>query len=303
MKILISDPIAEEGKELLKTRGFEVDEKTGLTEDELVLIIPHYDGIIVRSATRVTRRVIEAATNLKVIGRAGVGLDNIDLDAAKERDIRVFNAPGGTTISVAELTMGMIIACTRSIPEATLSIKSGKWEKKKFVGRELYGKTLGIVGLGRIGKAVAERALAFGMRVIAYDIVPQEFRGIQMVTFEELLKEADIITLHIPISPTTRYLISDENIKKMKDGVVIINCARGGLVNEEALARALKSGKVSCAALDTYEKEPPSGSPITEFPNVVLTPHIGGQTREGQVRASVEIAKKVADFLISMENA
>lgn len=303
MKILISDPIAEEGINLLQKKGFDITVKPGMSEEELIKTIPAFDGIIVRSATHVTKRVIEAAANLKVIGRAGVGLDNIDLDAAREKGISVFNVPGVTTISVAELTIGMIISCLRSIPEATLSIKSGKWEKKRFRGKELYGKTLGIIGLGRIGKAVAERALAFGMRVIAYDIVPQESKGVSMVSLDELFQESDVISLHIPISTETRYLISEESIKKMKDGVVIINCARGGLVDEDALSSAMKSGKVSSVALDTYEKEPPMGSPLLEFPNVVLTPHIGGQTEEGQARASVEIAEKIIDFFLSKENA
>ncbi len=303
MKILISDPIAEPGVELLRERGFEVVVKTGLSEEKLASLIPPFEGIIVRSATRVTRKVIEAAQNLKVIGRAGVGLDNIDLEAARERGIKVLNSPGSTTISVAELTMGMIISCFRSIPEATLSLKSGKWEKKRFMGREIYGKTLGIIGLGRIGSEVAKRAIAFGMKVIAYDTAEKELPGVEMVSLDRLYREADVISLHLPISPSTRHLISEESLQKMKDGVVLVNCARGGLIDEEALARALKSGKVSCVALDTFEKEPPIGSPILEFPNVVLTPHIGGQTYEGQVRASLEIAKKVADFLLSPENA
>ncbi len=297
MKVLITDPIAKEGVEILKREGFQVDEKPGIPKEELIATIPEYDAIIVRSATKVTREVIEAAKKLRVIGRAGVGLDNIDREAAKERGIKVLNTPEATSISVAELSLAMMFANARPLVEGTTSLKQGKWEKKRLKGFELYGKTLGIIGIGRIGKELAKRAKALGMRVIAYDPYVSSSDVAELTTLDNLLKESDFISIHTPLTDETRHLISREEFEKMKDGVVLINCARGGIVDEDALYEALKSGKVKSAGIDVYEKEPPIGNRLLELENVVLTPHIGAQTSEGQKRAGIGIAELVRDTL------
>jgi D-3-phosphoglycerate dehydrogenase len=297
MKILVSDPIAEEGIEKLRGAGFEVDVKTSLAPEELVKTIPEYDGLIVRSATKVTREVIEAGKELKAIGRAGIGLDNIDLEAAKERGIKVLNTPGATTISVAELTLGHILALARHIPQATASLKAGKWEKKKFMGTELYGKALGIIGIGKIGREVAKRASAFGMDLVACDpyVREEEVRhlGLKLLPLEDLLPYSDYITIHVPLIPETRHLLSEREFGMMKEGVRLINCARGGVVDEQALYDALVSGKVAGAALDVFEEEPPKDNPLLKLDNVIATPHLGAQALEGQVRSGVEIAEKM----------
>ena len=297
MKVLITDPIAKEGVEILKREGFQVDEKPGIPKEELIATIPEYDAIIVRSATKVTREVIEAAKKLRVIGRAGVGLDNIDREAAKERGIKVLNTPEATSISVAELSLAMMFANARPLVEGTTSLKQGKWEKKRLKGFELYGKTLGIIGIGRIGKELAKRAKALGMRVLAYDPYVSSSDVAELTTLDNLLKESDFISIHTPLTDETRHLISREEFEKMKDGVVLINCARGGIVDEDALYEALKSGKVKSAGIDVYEKEPPIGNRLLELENVVLTPHIGAQTSEGQKRAGIGIAELVRDTL------
>jgi len=297
MKILVSDPIAEEGLERLRQAGFEVDVKTGLTPEELQAIIPEYAGLIVRSATEVTREVIAAAKELRAIGRAGIGLDNIDLEAARERGIKVLNTPGATTISVAELTLGHMLALARQIPQATASLKAGKWEKKRFMGTELHGKTLGIIGIGRIGREVAKRAAAFGMDLVAYDPYVREAEvrglGVKLLPLEDLLPYSDWITIHVPLTPETRHLLGEREFRMMKDGVRLINCARGGVVDEKALYEALVSGKVAGAALDVFEEEPPKDNPLLELDNVIATPHLGASAKEGQVRSGVEIAEKV----------
>jgi D-3-phosphoglycerate dehydrogenase len=263
MKILISDKLAEEGIKVLKeVSEFKVDVKTELKPEELKKIIKDYDAIIVRSATKVTGEVIQAAESLRVIGRAGVGLDNVDLPAATEKGIVVMNAPAGNTISTCEHTMSMLIAMARSIPQANLSLKQGEWKRSKFMGIELYKKTLGIIGLGRIGAEVAKRALSFGMKVVAYDpYLSKEVGkglGIEMVELEALLKMSDFITVHTPLTETTRHIISDKEFALMKDGVRVINCARGGIIDEAALIKAIKQGKLAGASLDVFEKEPPS---------------------------------------------
>ncbi|OPX17791.1 phosphoglycerate dehydrogenase [candidate division WOR-3 bacterium 4484_100] len=297
MKILISDPIAEQGIKILKDAGFEVVEKTGLSPDELAEIIPEYNGIIVRSATKVTRKVIEAAKNLRVIGRAGIGLDNIDLQAAQEKGIKVVNTPTATSISVAELALGMMLSAARRIPQASNSTKAGKWEKKKFKGFELYGKKLGIIGLGRIGTELAKRAQALGMEVLAYDPYVKTSEYAQLVELDTLLKDSDYISLHIPKTEETTHILDKSAFEKMKQDVVIINCARGGVVDEEALYQAITDGKVRIAGIDVYEKEPAKENKLFELEQVIATPHIGAQTKEGQTRAGVQIAEKVKEIL------
>ena len=301
MKVLVSDPIAEEGVQKLREAGFVVDERPGLPPEELLQIIADYDGLIVRSATKVTRQVIEHGVNLKAIGRAGIGLDNIDLEAARERGIKVLNTPGATSISVAELTIGHMLALARHIPQATASLKAGRWEKKKLMGTELYGKTLGIIGLGRIGREVAKRALALGMDLIAYDpyIKEESVRelGVKLLPLDDLLAHADYITIHVPLTPETHHLLGEREFAKMRDGVRIVNCARGGVVDERALYQALVSGKVAGAALDVFEEEPPKDNPLLQLENVIATPHLGASTVEGQRRAGVEIAEKMIEAL------
>ncbi|MBU1614012.1 phosphoglycerate dehydrogenase [bacterium] len=302
MKVLVSDPLNKEGMAILEeAEGIEVVEKTGLSEDELIKEIKDYQGIIVRSGTTVTRPIIEAAANLKVIGRAGSGVDNVDVKAATSRGIVVMNVPGGNTIAVVELTMGLLVCLARSIPAADTSLKSGLWERKKFQGSELYGKTLGIIGLGWIGSGVALRARAFEMKVIGFDPYVNEEKargiGVELVSLDKIYKESDYITIHTPLSKETTHLIGREEIDRMKDGVRIINCARGGVVDEEALISGLRNGKVAGCALDTYETEPPLGSPLLTMSNCITLPHIGAQAKEAQVRVAVEMAKQVVDFL------
>lgn len=297
MKVLVSDPIATEGVQILKDAGFEVVEKTGLPPEELAKVIPGFDGIIVRSATKVTKEVIEAADSLKVIGRAGIGLDNVDRETAKQKGIKVVNTPTATSISVAELALGMMFAAARGIAQATVSTKAGKWEKKKFKGFELYGKKLGIIGIGRIGTEVAKRAKTLGMNVVAYDPQVKSNEYAQMVDLDTLLKNSDYITLHIPKTNETTHMLNKAAFDKMKDGVVVINCARGGVVDEQALYDAIKAGKVRMAGVDVYESEPAKENKLFELDQVILTPHIGAQTKEGQTRAGTQIAELVRDAL------
>jgi len=297
MKVLISDPIAKEAIEILKSAGIEPIEQTGLAPEDLIKVIPDYDGIIVRSATKVTKDVIEAGKNLKVIGRAGVGLDNVDRNAAKEKNIKVVNTPAATSISVAELALGMMFSAARRIPQATASTKAGKWEKKKFKGFELYGKTLGIIGVGRIGTELAKRATAMGMKVLAYDPYVKTHEQAQIADLDTLFKESDYISLHIPKTDETAHILNKAAFDKMKDGVVIINCARGGVVDEDALFDAVKGGKVRIAAMDVYESEPAKEHKLFDLEEAIVTPHIGAQTAEGQLRAGVQIAELVRDAL------
>jgi len=301
VSVLVCDPVAPEAVQMLRDAGFVVDIKTSMTPEELIQTVERYDAMIVRSATKVTASVIEAGRNLKVIARGGVGLDNIDVQTAKKRGITVINTPGASAVSVAELTMGHMLAISRFIPQASASMSSGKWEKKKFLGVELYRKTLGIIGIGRIGREVAKRALGFEMSVIAFDpYVSQPAIGglqVKMVSLDELLGQSDYITVHVPLSDETRYILDAPQFAKMKDGVRIINCARGGVVNEAALIEALKSGKVAFAALDVFEKEPPVDSELLRLPNVSLTPHIGASTRDGQYRVGLEVADKLVKLL------
>ncbi len=298
MKVLVAEKIAPSGIEMLKQQ-FEVDVKTDLTPEQLVAEIPAYDALIVRSATKATREVIEAGTNLKIIGRAGVGVDNVDVQAATERGIIVCNAPTSNIVSAAEQTMALILAAARNIPQANASMKLGKWERSKFTGAELYEKTLAIFGLGRIGSLVAERARSFGMRLIGYDPYTTAERanamGVELFEkVEDILPQADFITVHLPKTKETIGMFGPEQFAMMKDGVRLVNTARGGIYQVDALADALRSGKVASAAIDVFEVEPSTDSPLIEFDNAVLTPHLGASTEEAQDRAGEQIAEFVA---------
>ena len=302
MKVLISDSISTKGVEILKKAGLDVDVKTGMKPEELVAVIGDYHGLAVRSATKVTAKIIDAATNLRVIGRAGSGLDNVDLTAATKKGIVVMNAPGGNTITTAEHTFSLMCAMARQIPQATASMREGKWEKKRFMGVELFNKTLGIIGIGNIGSQVARRAQAFVMNVIAYDPFLSEEKakdmGVEKVDLEELYRRSDFITIHTPITAETRNMINKDTIKIMKNGVRIINCARGGIVNEKDLYDALVEGKVAGAALDVFEKEPTENNPLLTLDSVISTPHLGAATKEAQENVAIAIAEQIADYLV-----
>lgn len=302
MKVLVSDNISPKGVEILKNAGLDVDVKTGLRPEDLKREIGIYDALIVRSATKVTADVIEVAHNLKVVGRAGSGLDNVDKNAATKRGIVLMNTPGGNTITTAEHAVALMLSMARQIPQATASMKQGKWEKKKFRGVELYNKTIGIMGLGNIGAHVARIAQGLGMHVITYDPFLSEEKakklGVNVVTFDELIGNADFITIHTPLTKETRGCINRESIAKMRDGVRIINAARGGIVDEASLHEALTSGKVAAAAFDVFEKEPPEGSPLLELDNMITTPHLGASTDEAQENVAVAVAEQIVDYLI-----
>ena len=303
MKILVADRLEKDGLALLKKeRSVRVDIKLGLTPAELEKVIPDYDAVIVRSATRLTKEIIEAAHHLKVIGRAGVGVDNVDLDAATKRGIIVMNTPEGNTTATAEHTMALLLAVARKVPQAYVSLKEGKWRREEFLGTELHGKTLGIIGLGRIGREVARRAAqGFGMKVIAYDPFISEESvkalGVSFCELKKLFKDADFITIHTPLTPEAKHLLNREAFALMKTGVRIVNCARGGLVDEKALLEAIRSGKVAGVALDVFEKEPPGKHPLLKCPEVVATPHLGAATREAQENVSVAVVQQVIDAL------
>ncbi|MDD2653837.1 MAG: phosphoglycerate dehydrogenase [Candidatus Omnitrophica bacterium] len=303
MKVLISDKLSDEGVQILKKeKELEVDIKTELKPEELKQIIKDYDALVVRSGTKATKEIINAAAKLKVIGRAGVGLDNVDLEAATARGIIVMNTPGGNTISTAEHTMSMILALSRSIPQACASLKAGEWKRSKFMGTELYNKVLGVVGLGRIGTEVAKRSLSFGMKVIAYDpfisLEVAKQMGVEVMELKDVLSKADYITIHTPLSDETKHLISDKEFALMKPTAKIINCARGGIIDEGALAKALETKKIAGAAVDVFENEPPTGSPLLKLENIVITPHLGASTEEAQVNVAIEIAEAVRDALL-----
>jgi D-3-phosphoglycerate dehydrogenase len=302
MKVLVSDNISPKGVEILRKAGLEVDVKTGMKPEELKACIGEYHGLIIRSATKVTAEIIDAAVNLKVVGRAGSGLDNVDKTAASKKGIVVMNTPGGNTITTAEHSIAMLFSVARLIPQATASMKAGKWEKKKFMGVELFNKTLGILGLGNIGTQVAKRAQGLEMNVIAYDPFLSEDKaktlGIRKVSLDELFAHSDFITVHTPMTPETKGVINAKTISRMKDGVRIINCARGGIVNEQDLYEALKSGKVAGAALDVFEKEPPVNNPLLTLENVVCTPHLGASTEEAQENVALAVAEQVVDYLL-----
>jgi D-3-phosphoglycerate dehydrogenase len=303
MKVLISDNLAPIGEQILKDSGLEVDNKAGLTPEELKKIIPEYDGLIIRSATQVTSDVIESAPNLKVVGRAGIGLDNVDVVGASKHGIVVMNAPDGNATTAAEHAIAMMVSLSRNIPQATSSMKEGKWEKKKFMGRELTGKTLGIIGIGRIGSIVADRAMGLKMNVIAYDPhMPEELvkkLGVELMSIDDVCKKADYISVHVPMTKDTKHLISTARFKAMKKDAMFIDCARGGVVDEEALYKALTSGEIAGAALDVFAVEPTTNEncPLLGLDNFICTPHLGASTSEAQENVAVAIAKQVGEYL------
>jgi D-3-phosphoglycerate dehydrogenase/(S)-sulfolactate dehydrogenase len=305
-RVLVSDDLSADGVEIMRKSGLQVDVKVGLKPDELERIIGDYDGLAVRSATKVTARLLEKATRLKVVGRAGVGVDNVDLEAATRRGVVVMNTPGGSSVTVAELTVAHMLALARHVAQATASVKGGRWEKKKFQGRELAGKTLGVVGIGNIGSIVVDRCRAMKMRVIAYDpFISAEAAaklGVTQVTLDELWPQADVISLHVPLTEQTRNLVSAEVLARMKRGALLVNCARGGLVDERALAGALASGQLGGAALDVFEKEPPpQDHPLFALDGFTCTPHLGASTEEAQAAVAVAVAEQLAAYLATGE--
>jgi len=303
VKVLISDKMSPKAAETFRERGIEVDEKPGLDKDELRDIIGEYDGIAVRSATKISPKLLEAADNLKVIGRAGIGIDNIDLPAATARGVVVMNTPFGNSITTAEHAIAMMLSLARNIPPASASIHDGRWEKSEFMGVELAGKTLGIIGCGNIGSIVADRAQGLKMKVIAFDPYLSHERaeeiGVGKVELEELFRRADIVSLHTPLTEKTRNVVDREAIAAMKPGVRIVNCARGGLVDEAALKDALDSGHVAGAALDVFAEEPPENNPLLGHPRLVATPHLGASTTEAQVNVAIQIAEQMSDYLLT----
>ncbi len=302
-KVLISDKLSPAAVEIFRTRGIEVDLKPGLSPADLRAVIGEYDGLAIRSATKVTKELLDAAPNLKVVGRAGIGVDNVDVKSATARGVVVMNTPLGNTITTAEHAIAMMFALARQIPEASASTKSGKWEKNRFMGVELSGKTLGLIGCGNIGSIVANRAIGLHMKVISYDPYLSEKRaldlGVEKVELDALLARADFITLHVPMTEATRNILSREALAKTRKGVRIINCARGGLVDEAALAEAIVSGHVAGAALDVFETEPAKESPLFGLENVVCTPHLGAATAEAQENVALQVAEQMSDFLLT----
>jgi D-3-phosphoglycerate dehydrogenase len=300
-RILVCDPIAEDGIALLQKFGAEVDVRTGLPPDELRPAVDGYDALIVRSETRLTREIIEAAGSLKVIGRAGIGVDNIDLDAATEKGVVVVNAPTGNIVSAAEHAIALMMALARHIPDANASLKGGRWERGRFRGLEVRGKTLGIVGLGQVGSEVARRARGLEMRVLAHDpFVPEERArslGVELVPFKEVLKESDFLTVHTTLTEGTRHLVGEEELRQMKPTARIINTARGGIVDEAALEAALNEGRLAGAALDVFEKEPLTSHPLFANERIVVTPHLGASTAEAQERVAVDVAGQIIAVL------
>ena len=299
-RILISDPIDPEGIEFLRAQA-DVDIKKGLGTQELIEILGDYDALIVRSETQVTREVVQAGKRLQVIGRAGIGVDNIDLDSATSRGIAVVNAPTGNTIAAVEHTMALMLALARNVPKAHHSLEQGHWSRSAFMGIEVRNKTLGIIGLGRVGSEVAKRAQSFAMHILAYDpfVTPDFSRilGVELVELDTLLAESDFVTIHLPLTQSTRHIIGERELASMKTGSRLINVARGGLVDEEALLKALDEGKLAGAALDVFSKEPAEGNPLVKHPNVVATPHLGASTREAQREVAVEVAQQVIGVL------
>ncbi len=296
MKILVCDKTEKEAIEQMRKAGLQVDVRDDVTPEDLPKVLPGYDGMVVRSRTKVRQPLIDVCPNLKVIVRGGVGLDTIDADYAKSKGITVMNTPMASSASVAELTIGYMFALARSTFQAATSVKSEKWEKKLFEGDEIGGKTLGLVGVGNIGKEVARRAKALGMTVAAYDPYVKSADGVKMVTLDELLGQSDYISLHLPKTKESAGLIGKDQFAKMKNGVRIVNCARGGIIDENALYDALVSGKVAGAALDVYAEEPPTDWKLVKLPNVICSPHIGAATKEAQGRVGAEVAQKLIDF-------
>jgi D-3-phosphoglycerate dehydrogenase len=301
-RVLIADQLSPAAVDIFRERGLETDVKVGLSKDELEKIIADYDGLAVRSATKVTEKVIAAAAKLKVVGRAGIGVDNIDVKAATAKGIIVMNTPFGNSITTAEHALSLMMALARQIPEADRSTQAGKWEKSKFLGVELSAKTLGVIGCGNIGSIVADRAIGLKMKVVAYDPFLSAERavalGVEKVELDDLLRRADFISLHTPLTDKTRNIIDAAALKKAKKGVRIVNCARGGLVDERAIAQALKMGQVAGAAFDVFEVEPAKDSPLFGLANVICTPHLGAATSEAQENVALQVAEQMADYLL-----
>jgi D-3-phosphoglycerate dehydrogenase / 2-oxoglutarate reductase len=301
-KVLISDDLSPAAIAIFKERGVEVDVKVGLPKDEFERVIGGYDGLAVRSATKVTEKVIAAATRLKVVGRAGIGVDNVDVKAATAKGIIVMNTPFGNSITTAEHAVSLMLALARQIPQANASTQAGKWEKSKFLGVEVYGKTLGVIGCGNIGSIVADRAIGLRMKVVAYDPFLSAERaveiGVEKVELDELLRRADFITLHTPLTEKTRNVLNAQSLAKCKAGVRIVNCARGGLIDEKALVEALQSGHVAGAAVDVYETEPAKENVLFGLPNVICTPHLGASTSEAQENVALQVAEQMSDYLL-----
>ena len=310
-KVLVSDKLSETAVQIFRDRGIDVtfDPSIGKDKERLAEVIGDYDGLAIRSATKVTEKLLGAATNLKVVGRAGIGVDNVDIPAASKQGVIVMNTPFGNSITTAEHAIAMMMAVARQIPEANASTHAGKWEKSRFMGVELTAKTLGVIGAGNIGSIVCDRAHGLKMKVLAYDPFLSEERadqiGVTKVELDELLAKADFITLHVPLTDKTRNILSREALAKTKPGVRIVNCARGGLIDEEALAEALTSGHVAGAALDVFAVEPATESPLFDLPNVVVTPHLGASTTEAQENVALQVAEQMSDYLLTgaVENA
>ncbi|MCC6921268.1 MAG: phosphoglycerate dehydrogenase [Alphaproteobacteria bacterium] len=302
-KVLISDSLSPAAVQIFKDRGVEVDVKPGLAKDELLKIIGAYDGLAIRSNTKVTAEVLKAATNLKVVGRAGIGVDNVDIPAATARGVIVMNTPFGNSITTAEHAIALIFALARDVPAANASTHAGKWEKNRFMGVELYGKTLGLIGCGNIGSIVADRALGLKMKVIAFDpfLSPERAQelGVEKVELDDLLPRADFITLHTPMTPQTKNILSAEALAKTKAGVRIVNCARGGLIDEAALKAGLDNGHIGGAALDVFEVEPAKAHPLFGHEKVVATPHLGASTNEAQENVALQVAEQISDYLLT----
>ncbi|CUH33904.1 D-3-phosphoglycerate dehydrogenase [Jannaschia seosinensis] len=304
-KVLVSDKLSETAVQIFRDRGIDVtfDPTLGKDKDKLLSVIGEYDGLAIRSATKVTEKLLEAAPNLKVVGRAGIGTDNVDKEAASRRGVIVMNTPYGNMITTAEHAIALMFAVARQIPEANASTHAGKWEKSRFMGVELTGKTLGVIGAGNIGGIVCQKAVGLGMKVAAYDPFLSEERatklGVEKVELDALLARADVITLHVPLTDQTRNILSAENLARTKKGVRIVNCARGGLVDEAALAEALKSGHVAGAAFDVFAEEPATASPLFGLPNVVVTPHLGAATTEAQENVALQVAEQMSDYLLT----
>ncbi len=302
MKILISDPIEQSCVDILKREGFQVDEKPGIPAEEIKKIISEYAALIVRSGTKVTADIIGEAKAMKVIGRAGAGVDNIDVEAASRRGIIVMNTPGGNTISTAEHTVAMMLSLARNIPQAHMSLVNDKWDRKKYMGTEVFGKTLGVIGMGKVGREVALRCQAFGMTIIGFDPVlasdVASKLGVELVPLEEIYRRSDFITVHTPFTDETKGILNEKTLLKCKKGVRLINCARGGIIDESALLASLNSGHVAGAALDVFVKEPPTGNPLLKHPKVIATPHLGASTEEAQEKVAIQIAEQLADALL-----
>ncbi len=300
MKVLVTDPIEQACTDILAKEGIQVDSKPGLPPDEIKKVIADYDALIVRSGTKVTADIIAEAKSMKVIGRAGAGVDNIDVNAATRKGIVVMNTPGGNTVSTAEHTMALMMSLARNIPQSFHDLQNGKWERKKYTGAELFGKTLGVIGLGKVGREVASRSRAFGMNVIGYDpLLAADVAsklGVELVSVNDLIVRSDFITVHTPLTEETRAILGEKAFSICKRGVRIINCARGGIVDEEALLKALESGKVAGAALDVFMKEPPGDNPLFKHPKVIATPHLGASTEEAQEKVAKQIGEQLVDF-------